>query len=81
MAICQYKRPNSSEWLTYTLGELLNEAGRYSITVTDESGNVSQYSFKITKGISGWAIADNVAGSLVALGAVVVIILKKRGLF
>ncbi|MBO5480621.1 MAG: hypothetical protein J6A63_05505 [Clostridia bacterium] len=63
----------------YTLGELLNEAGRYAITVTDECGNVSEYSFEITKGISGWAITGIVVGSLTLIAGAVFIILKKRG--
>ncbi len=67
------------ETLEYNLGDLLNGAGRYAITVTDECGNVSEYSFEITKGISGWAIAGIVVGSLTLLGGVVVFILKKRG--
>ena len=67
------------ETIEYTLGELLNEAGRYAITVTDECGNVSEYSFEITKGISGWAITGIVVGSLVVIAGAVFIILKKRG--
>ena len=67
------------ETVEYTLGELLNETGRYAITVTDECGNVSEYSFEITKGISGWAITGIVVGSLVVIAGAVFIILKKRG--
>ena len=67
------------ETVEYTLGDLLNEAGRYAITVTDECGNVSEYSFEITKGISGWAITGIVVGSLVVIAGAVFIILKKRG--
>lgn len=67
------------ETVEYTLGELLNEAGRYAITVTDTCGNVSEYSFEITKGISGWAITGIVVGSLVVIAGAVFIILKKRG--
>ena len=67
------------ETVVYTLGELLNEAGRYAITVTDECGNVSEYSFEITKGISGWAITGIVVGGLVVIAGAVFIILKKRG--
>ena len=67
------------EKIAYTLGELLNEAGRYAITVTDECGNVSEYSFEITNGISGWAITGIVVGSLTLIAGAVFIILKKRG--
>ena len=67
------------ETIEYTLGELLNEAGRYAITVTDECSNVSEYSFEITKGISGWAITGIVVGGLTLIAGAAFIILKKRG--
>ena len=67
------------ETIEYNLGDELKEAGRYAITVTDECGNVSEYSFEITKGISGWAITGIVVGSLVVIAGAVFIILKKRG--
>ena len=49
------------------------------ITVTDDYGNVSEYIFEITKGVSGFAIAGIVIASIVLLGGVAVLILKKRG--
>ncbi|MBR4942996.1 MAG: hypothetical protein IKZ28_03110, partial [Clostridia bacterium] len=67
------------EELSYNLGEELNEAGMYAITVVDACGNRSEYTFEITKGMSGWAIAGIVVGSLTLLGGAVVFILKKRG--
>ena len=67
------------EELSYNLGEELNGAGMYAITVIDACGNRSEYTFEITKGMSGWAIAGIVVGSLTLLGGAVVFILKKRG--
>ena len=67
------------EAIDYNLGDELNEAGMYAIKVTDACGNVSEYSFEIKEGISGWAIAGIVVGSLTLLGGAVFIILKKRG--
>ncbi|MBQ7830621.1 MAG: hypothetical protein IJ393_00945 [Clostridia bacterium] len=67
------------ETIEYNLGDELNEAGMYVITVTDESGNVSEYFFEIKEEISGWAIVGIVAACVVVLGGVVFIILKKRG--
>lgn len=65
----------------YILGKTLNGAGRYEITVTDACGNVSAYSFEIAKGTSPWAVVGIVAGCLILIGGVVVIILKKLGVF
>ena len=61
------------------LGKTLNGAGRYEITVTDACGDVSVYTFEITKGASPWAVVGIVAVCLVLIGGVAVIILKKRG--
>lgn len=46
------------------LGKTLNGAGRYEITVTDACGNVSVYTFEITKGASLWAVVGIVAAVL-----------------
>ena len=65
--------------IEYNLGDELKGVGRYAITVTDESGNVSNYSFEIVKGASAWAVVGIVAACVAVLGGVVVLILKKRG--
>lgn len=42
IAICQYKKPNSSEWLTYTQGtNISGTEGWYYFRATDTAGNVS----------------------------------------
>ena len=42
IAICQYKKPNSSEWLTYTQGtNISGTEGWYYFKATDTAGNVS----------------------------------------
>ena len=42
IAICQYKKPNSSEWLTYTQGTNISSTeGWYYFKATDTAGNVS----------------------------------------
>ena len=73
------KVTKDGEELAYNLGDELKEAGMYEIILTDVSGNVSEYTFEITKGMSGWAIAGIVVGSVTLLGGVVLFILKKRG--
>ena len=73
------KVTKDGEELAYNLGDELKEAGMYEIIVTDESGNVSEYAFEITKGMSGLVITGIVIGSITLLGGAVFIILKKRG--
>ena len=65
--------------LAYNLGDELKGVGRYVITVTDQSGNVSNYSFEIVKDASVWTVVGIVFACAAALGGVVVLILKKRG--
>lgn len=66
----------------YELGGTLTKAGQYKITVTDKCGNVTEYSFRIQKGLSGGIIALIVVGSLLLVGgAVTVLVLKKKNVF
>ncbi|MBR2321482.1 MAG: hypothetical protein IKA57_05035 [Clostridia bacterium] len=45
VAVCQYKKPNSSEWLTYTQGaEISGIEGEYSFRSIDHANNVSEES-------------------------------------
>ena len=53
--------------------------GRYAITVIDECGNVSEYTFEIVKDNSGWMSAVGVISCLVLIGGAVLYILKNRG--
>lgn len=63
----------------YNLGEEFTEKGQYHVTVTDASGNCSEYTFEIVGGMSGGWIALIVIGCLVLVGgAVTVVILKKK---
>ena len=62
----------------YTVGDEITEAGAYRITVEDECGNLSEYSFEIEEGISGVVIFLIILGSLLLVGGIVVFILKKK---
>ncbi len=64
----------------YTVGDEITEAGAYRITVEDECGNLSEYSFEIEEGISGVVIFLIILGSLLLVGGIVVFILKKKGI-
>ena len=53
----------------------------FKVTVTDEIGNTSEYSFTIEKSISVGAIIGIILGILGVVGVAVVIILKKKQIF
>jgi len=71
----------NDEVLEYTLGDELTEPGVYKATVTDSMGNVTEYTFEIEKGVNGAVVALIVIGVIAAIGAVVIVILKKRKVF
>ena len=68
----------NGEPVEYTLGDEITEPGEYKVTVTDEIGNTTEYSFTIEKSISVGAIIGIILGILGVAGVVVVIILKKK---
>ncbi len=62
----------------YTLGDEITEYGEYKAVVTDLCGNVAEYTFIIQKSLSGVTIALIVIGSIVVIGAIVLVVLKKK---
>ncbi len=68
----------NGEPVEYTLGDEIAEPGEYRVTVTDEIGNTAEYSFTVEKTISVGAIIGIILGVLGVIGAVVIIILKKK---
>ena len=68
----------NDETIEYISGMELSEAGIYRIVVTDEVGNVTEYSFEIEKSISGGIIALIVIAVLAVVGVGVFLLLKKR---
>ena len=72
----------SGELIPYELGQELSEYGEYRVVVTDEVGNVSEYTFTLEHILNGGAIALIFIVILVVIGAVVaVVILRKKGKF
>ena len=69
------------EAVEYTLGDEITEPGVYKATVTDSMGNVTEYTFEIEKGVNGAVVALIVIGAIAAIGAVVVVVLKKKKVF
>ena len=72
------KVTKDGEEIAYKLGDEITEPGEYKVTVTDEIGNTSEYSFTIKAGLNGGIIALIVIVSILAVGGVVVFILKKK---
>ena len=66
------------EEIAYKLGDEITEPGEYKVTVTDEIGNTAEYNFTIKAGLNGGIIALIVIVSILAVGGVVVFILKKK---
>ncbi len=66
------------EAIEYTLGDEITDKGEYKVTITDSYGNSAEYGFTIEPKISGGVIALIIIVSLLAVGGVVVFILKKK---
>ncbi len=66
------------EAVVYKLGDEITEPGEYKLTVTDECGNSAEYGFTIEAGLNGGIIALIIIVSLLAVGGVVIFILKKK---
>ena len=72
------KVTKDGEEIAYKLGDEITEPGEYKVSATDEFGNTSEYSFTIKAGLNGGIIALIVIVSILAVGGVVVFILKKK---
>ena len=68
----------NNETIEYVSGMELSEVGIYHIVVTDEVGNVTEYSFEIEKSLNGGIIALIVIAVLAVVGVGVFLLLKKR---
>ncbi len=64
--------------IEYKVGDELTEEGTYKVVVTDNCDNSTEYTFEIKHGLSGGIIALIVIVSVLAVGGVVVFILKKK---
>ena len=72
----------NGELIPYELGQELSEYGEYRVVVTDQAGNVSEYSFTLEHILNGGAIALIVIVILVVIGVIVaVVIMRKKGKF
>lgn len=66
------------EEITYELGKELKEAGMYRVVLTDEAGNITEYSFEILAGVNGGVVALCIIAVLALIVGGIFIFLKKR---
>ena len=68
--------------ISYNLGDELTEEGVYKVVLTDDCGNVTEYTFEILHSMNGGAIALIIIGVLLVAGVIVlVVIMRKKGKF
>lgn len=68
--------------ISYNLGDELTEEGIYKVVLTDDCGNVTEYTFEILHSMNGGAIALIIIGVLLVAGVIVlVVIMRKKGKF
>ena len=71
----------NEEEIAYAYGDILRDVGSYKVVVTDDCGNVAEYTFEIEKKISNAGIALISIGGVGLLGAIVFFVLKKKKVF
>ena len=68
--------------ISYNIGDELTEEGVYKVVLTDDCGNVTEYTFEILHSMNGGAIALIIIGVLLVAGVIVlVVIMRKKGKF
>lgn len=68
--------------ISYNLGDELTEEGVYKVVLTDDCGNVTEYTFEILHSMNGGAITLIIIGVLLVVGVIVlVVIMRKKGKF
>ena len=71
----------NEEEIAYAYGDILRDVGSYKVVVTDDCGNIAEYTFEIEKKISNAGIALISIGGVGLLGGIVFFILKKKKVF
>ena len=64
--------------IEYKLGETITEEGNYRVTVTDECGNSTVYTFTIEAGTNWTLIVLGIVFGLLIAGGVVFFIVRRR---
>ncbi len=72
----------NDELIAYELGEELTEVGKYRVVLTDELGNVTEYTFEILYSLNATAIILIIIGILLTAGTITtIIVMRKKGKF
>lgn len=69
------------EKIGYALGSELTEVGQYRVVLTDELGNLTEYTFEILYSVNGGAIALIVIYILIVVGIIAGAILGRRAVY
>ena len=68
--------------ISYTLGESISEEGVYKVILTDECGNVTEYTFEILHSMNSGAVSLIIIGIMFVAGmAILIVSMRKKGKF
>lgn len=72
---------NNAE-ISYTLGDIITEEGVYKVILTDECGNVTEYTFEILHSMNSGAVSLIIIGIMFIAGmAILIVLMRKKGKF
>ena len=72
---------NNAE-ISYTLGDVITEEGVYKVILTDECGNVTEYTFEILHSMNSGAVSLIIIGIMFIAGiAILIVLMRKKGKF
>ena len=68
--------------ISYTLGESISEEGVYKVILTDECGNVTEYTFEILHSMNSGAVSLIIIGIMFVAGiAILIVSMRRKGKF
>lgn len=72
---------NNAE-ISYTLGDVITEEGVYKVILTDECGNVTEYTFEILHSMNSGAVSLIIIDIMFIAGmAILIVLMRKKGKF
>ena len=68
--------------ISYTLGDSISEEGVYKVVLTDECGNVTEYTLEILHSMNSGAVSLIIIGIMFVAGmAILIVSMRKKGKF